>query len=106
MLFSHEPNKALLIPDTCRTTERNGNSISPDVTDDAIENDWTKLVSAIFRQFSNCFGLLDFWYCMISTIHVLITIYGIWNRAMTLHALDGNLDNRLNIDENAERGNW
>ena len=58
MLFSHEPNKALLIPDTCRTTERNGNSISPDVTDDAIENDWTKLVSAIFRQFSNCFGLL------------------------------------------------
>jgi hypothetical protein len=25
---------------------------------------------------------------------------------MTLHALDGNLDNRLKIDENAERGNW
>jgi hypothetical protein len=42
---------------------------------------------------------------MISTIHVLITIYGIWNRPMTLHALDGNLDNRLKIDENAERGN-
>jgi hypothetical protein len=61
-------------------------TISPDVTDDAIENDWTKLVSAIFRQFSNCFGLLDFWYCMISTIHELITIYGIWNRPMTLHA--------------------
>jgi hypothetical protein len=25
---------------------------------------------------------------------------------MTLHAHDGNLDNRLKIDENAERGNW
>ena len=42
---------------------------------------------------------------MISTIHVLITIYGIWNRPMTLHAHDRNLDNRLKIDENAERGN-
>jgi len=39
MLFSHEPNKAFLAPDSCRAIERNGNSISSDVTDDAIEND-------------------------------------------------------------------
>ena len=34
MLFSRGPNKAFLIPDSCRATERNGNSISADVTDD------------------------------------------------------------------------
>jgi hypothetical protein len=28
------PNKALLIPDSCRATERNGNRIGADVTDD------------------------------------------------------------------------
>jgi hypothetical protein len=39
VLFSHGPNKAFLLPDSCRGTERNGNSISADVTDDAIEND-------------------------------------------------------------------
>ena len=39
MLFSHGPNKAFLVPDACRATERNGNSISAGVTDDAIESD-------------------------------------------------------------------
>jgi len=39
VLFSHGPNKAFLVPDSCRATERNGNSISIDVTDDAIEKD-------------------------------------------------------------------
>jgi hypothetical protein len=32
-------NKAFLVPDSCRATGRNCNSISADVTDDAIEND-------------------------------------------------------------------
>jgi hypothetical protein len=32
-------NKAFLVPDSCRATERNSNSISADVTDDVIEND-------------------------------------------------------------------
>jgi hypothetical protein len=36
---SHGPNKACLIPDSCGATERNGNSISANVTDDANEND-------------------------------------------------------------------
>ena len=40
MLFSHRPNKALLVPDSCRATERNSNSISADVKDDAIETEW------------------------------------------------------------------
>ena len=41
MLFSHGPNsnKAFLVPDSCRVTERNGNSTRADVTDEAIEND-------------------------------------------------------------------
>jgi len=41
VLFSHGPNKAFLVhvSYSCRATERNGNSISADVTDDTIEND-------------------------------------------------------------------
>jgi hypothetical protein len=39
VLFNHGPNKASLLPDSCRTTERSGNSISDDVTDDVIGND-------------------------------------------------------------------
>ena len=35
----HGPNKAFLVPDLRRATERKGNSISADVTDDTIEND-------------------------------------------------------------------
>ena len=38
MLFGHGPNKAFLVPDSCRETERNSNSIIADVTDDANEN--------------------------------------------------------------------
>ena len=57
MLCSHEPNKAFLIPDTCRTTERNGNSINPDVTDDAIENDCFSYFQTIW-QLLWTFGLL------------------------------------------------
>ena len=59
MLFSHGPNKAFLVPDSYRATERNGNSISTDVTGDALKTNRTMLVSAIFRQFSSCFGLID-----------------------------------------------
>ena len=39
MLLGHGPNKAFLVPDSCRETERNSNSIIADVTDDANEND-------------------------------------------------------------------
>ena len=39
MLLGHGPNKTFLVPDSCRETERNGNSISADITDDTIEND-------------------------------------------------------------------
>jgi hypothetical protein len=38
VLIVHEPNKAFLLPDSCRATERKGNSINTDVTDDTIEN--------------------------------------------------------------------
>jgi hypothetical protein len=39
VLFSHGLNKACLIPDSYRATERNGNSISVDFTEYSIEND-------------------------------------------------------------------
>jgi len=39
VLVSQGPNKAFLVSDSCRATERNDNSISADVTDDAIEQD-------------------------------------------------------------------
>ena len=38
VLFSHRPNKAFLVPDSYRGTERNGNRINGDVTDDVNEN--------------------------------------------------------------------
>jgi len=50
VLFSHGPNKAFLVPDSC---------ISVDVTDDTIENNYKTLVSIIFRQFGRNFGLFD-----------------------------------------------
>jgi len=39
VLLGHGPNKAFQVPNSCGATERNGNSISSDVTDDTIEND-------------------------------------------------------------------
>ena len=39
VLLGHVPNKAFLVPDSCGATERNGNSIRSDATDDTIEND-------------------------------------------------------------------
>jgi len=39
VLLCDGSNKAFLVPNSCRVTERNGNSISADVTDDTIEND-------------------------------------------------------------------
>ena len=51
MLIGHGPNKAFLVPDSCRATERNGNNVSVDVTEDTIETSlW---------QFGRCFGLFD-----------------------------------------------
>ena len=38
MLLGHGPNKAFLVLDSFRATDRNGNSINADVTDDTIEN--------------------------------------------------------------------
>jgi hypothetical protein len=48
VLLGHGPNKAFLVPESCRGTERNGISISADVTDDTIEND---LNDACFSYF-------------------------------------------------------
>jgi hypothetical protein len=43
VLFSHGLNKAFLLPDSFKVTERNGNSISADGTDNANENEWRLL---------------------------------------------------------------
>ena len=56
MLISLGPNKAFLVSDSCRATERNGNRISADITDDIIENDQNDTC------FSNLTIVLDFFY--------------------------------------------
>jgi len=38
MLLGHGPNKAFLVPDSCRASERNGNSISAAIIYATIEN--------------------------------------------------------------------
>ena len=54
----HGPNKAFLVPDSCRATERKGNSISGDVTDDTIENDQNDACFSYFQTIWQLF--LDF----------------------------------------------
>jgi len=39
VILGHGPNKAFLVPDSCRATERNCNNISANVTGYTIEND-------------------------------------------------------------------
>jgi hypothetical protein len=39
VLFSHEPNKVFLVPDSCRAMAKTGNSISTVMVEDTIEND-------------------------------------------------------------------
>ena len=55
MLLGHGPNKAFLVPDSCRATERNGNSIIIDVTDDTIENN---LNDSCFNYFQKIWQVL------------------------------------------------
>jgi len=63
VLFSHGPNKAFLVPDSCRARERNGNSLSADNTDDTIESDKN---DACFSYFETIWQLFwTFWYCRI-----------------------------------------
>jgi hypothetical protein len=54
-------NIAFLVFDSCLATDKNGNSVSADVKDDApLKTFRTTLASAIFRQFGSCFGPFDF----------------------------------------------
>ena len=55
MLLGHGPNKAFLVLDSFRATDRNCNSISADVTDDTIENNSNDV---LFSE--NCAGVLYF----------------------------------------------
>ena len=60
MLFSNGPNKAFLVPDSCRAIERNGNSIRANVTDDTIENDYNDACFSYFQTiWQLCFGIFD-----------------------------------------------
>jgi len=52
VLLGHGPNEAFMVPYSCRATERNGNSVSADVTDKAIENNENDVR---FRQFGRCY---------------------------------------------------
>ena len=51
MLLGHGPNKAFLVPESCRATERNGSSISADVTADTIENSYFQTIWEVFWTF-------------------------------------------------------
>jgi len=41
-------NKAFVVPDSCRATVRNGNSISSDAIEDTIENDYNDVCFCSF----------------------------------------------------------
>jgi len=58
VLFSHGRNKSVLVPDSFRATERNGNSVSVDFTylQDISETIRSTLVSDIVRHFDSCAG--------------------------------------------------
>ena len=58
MLFSHEPNKAFLVPDSCRAAERNGNSVSTVVIDDTITKRLERRLIQLFLD--NLAVVLDF----------------------------------------------
>ena len=47
VLFIHGINKALLVSDSCRATERNGNSISTEVMNTPLKSIKILLVSAL-----------------------------------------------------------
>ena len=49
MLLGHGPNKAFLLPDSCRATERNGNGIRAVFTEDTIENDKNDACCSYFQ---------------------------------------------------------
>ena len=56
-----DDNIAFLVLDSCLGTDKNGNSVSADVKDDApLKTFRATLVSAIFRQFGSWFGPFDF----------------------------------------------
>jgi hypothetical protein len=55
VLLCHGLNKAFLVPDSCRATEGNGNSISGDITDDTVEK---RLEQQLFLD--NLAVVLDF----------------------------------------------
>jgi len=57
VLFSHGPNNDFVVPEACRATVRNCNSISADFVRTSLKMIRTTLISAIFRQFGSCFGL-------------------------------------------------
>jgi hypothetical protein len=60
VLFSQGTNKDFLVPDSCRATVRNGNSISVDFAEDIIKND----------KNGNCF-------CSFQTIWQVKQLFGI-----------------------------
>ena len=59
MLLGHGPNKIFLVPNSCRETERNGDSISAASLMTPLKTNRTTLVSIIFRQYGKCFGHFD-----------------------------------------------
>jgi len=59
VLFSNGPNKAFLVPDSCRATVRNVSAYTLMSQMTQLKTISTNLVSAIFSQFGSCIGLFD-----------------------------------------------
>jgi hypothetical protein len=62
-----DQNIAFLVPDSCWAIERNGSSISANVTDDAFENVQNDTCFSYFQTIWQLFW--TFWYCRINTIY-------------------------------------
>ena len=68
MLFNHELDKAFVVPDECRAIVRNVSSISEDLIEDTIENDYNDTFSELFSN--NWHLFCTFLHCRINTIYV------------------------------------
>jgi hypothetical protein len=71
--FSHGPNKAFLVPDSCRATVRNYNSVSMNVIEDTIENNKNNSCLCALQTIWQLFW--TFWNCRIAQLMYIVSKY-------------------------------
>ena len=70
MLFSHGPKKAFLVSDSCKATVRNGNGISTNMIEVAIENDYNNTCFCSFHAIWQLSWIVGNW--KIDTIYIFV----------------------------------